>query len=216
MGRTGPLLMQGNGKLGSAIHSWSLPSIDTCPGSSSLCRKVCYATQHRFRFPKVKENLSWCLEQSRMDDFVDRMVREIKTSGVLVLRLHVAGDFYDAEYAGKWLDVMKRCPRVRFYGYSRSWRVPAIAAVLEKMAALRCCRLWYSIDSETGLPAFVPSGVRLAFLQIAEGGHPEQADLVFRTRKLRKLATLPIVCDQETKEGKADGLTCGACTRCFR
>lgn len=45
---------------------------------------------------------------------------------------------------------------------------------------------------------------------------PEQADLVFRTLKLRKLASLPIVCDNETVKGKAEGLTCGACTRCFR
>jgi len=216
MGRTGPLLSLGNGKLGAAIHSWSVPAIDTCPGSSSLCRAACYATRHRFRFQQVRDQLEWCLEQSRMADFVDRMVAEIRSCGVLVLRLHVAGDFYDAQYAEKWLAVTKRCPRVRFYGYSRSWRVPAIAAVLEKMAALRCCRLWYSVDSETDLPECVPPGVRLAYLQIAEGRIPEQADLVFRIRKLRKLTTLPIVCDQETTEGKASRITCGACTRCFR
>lgn len=216
MHRSTPLLMQGNGKLGNAIHVWSIPALDTCPGSSSICRTACYALRYRFRFAQVKERLDWNLRQSRRADFVDRMVAEIRAQGVLVLRLHVAGDFSDVPYAEKWLAIIRQAPRVRFYAYTRSWRVPAIAAVLEKMVALRAMRLWYSIDDETGVPPIVPAGIRLAFLQVRDGQIPAESDLVFRIQALRKLPSLPIVCDHETVDGKALKLTCGSCARCFR
>jgi Gene product 88 len=108
------------------------------------------------------------------------MVKEIRRKGVIVLRVHVSGDFASAEYAQKWLDIFKQCPKVRFYGYTRSYRIPAIVSVLEQMAALKNVHLWYSLDSETGTPEHVPSGVRLAYLQISEEDQPEQADLLFR------------------------------------
>lgn len=216
MQKTSGLLMQGNGKLGNAIHVWSLPALDTCPGSSSVCRTACYALRHRFRFAQVQDRLRWNWEQSRRDDFVDRMVTEIRSRGVLVLRLHVAGDFLDAEYAEKWLAIMMRSPRVRCYGYTRSWRIPSIATVLQNMASLHSMRLWYSIDAETGVPENVPPGVRLAYLQVTEGAVPPAANLVFRVPRLRALPSLPIVCDSETVEGKATSVTCGSCARCFR
>lgn len=77
--------------------------------------------------PNVKRRLEWCLMQSKRADFARRMIAEIKRKGVLVLRIHCAGDFMNEEYAEKWLSIMKACPRVRFYFYSRSWRIPEIA-----------------------------------------------------------------------------------------
>src|SRR5262249_10329558 len=146
----------------------------------------CYARGGRFQYPAVQERLRWNYSQSQRSDFAERMAREIRRRGILVLRLHVSGDYYDAAYAAKWLAVMRACPRVRFYFYTRSWRIPAIAAVLEQMAALRCCRAWYSTDRSTGVPERVPAGVRLAYLQVEEGEQPEPADLVFRVRRLRQ------------------------------
>jgi hypothetical protein len=111
--------MQGNTKLGSAIHIWSLPAIVTCPGSTELCRHWCYATSGRFRLESVKERLEWCYEQSLREDWVSRMVRELRRKGAIVVRVHVAGDFYSRAYAEKWLEVMHACPKVRYYWYSR-------------------------------------------------------------------------------------------------
>jgi len=37
------LLTRGNGKLGEGIRAWSLPAVETCPGRSDLCARVCYA-----------------------------------------------------------------------------------------------------------------------------------------------------------------------------
>jgi hypothetical protein len=217
MPRSPPSLLQlGNSKLGSAIHVWSIPAVETCPGSTVVCRGVCYALKHRFRFASVKRRLHSNWRQSLRADFVDRMTREIRASGVLVLRVHVSGDFYDADYARKWLAIVKRSPRVRFYAYTRSWRVPTILPVLQELAACRAMRLWFSTDDECGLPGATVPGTRVTFLQTTPAAAPEAADLVFRIRHLRKLPALPIVCDQETESGKRQGVTCGSCKRCFQ
>lgn len=175
---------------------------------------MCCATRHRFQFEAVKERLAWNWQRSQEPNFVSRMVTEIRKKGVMVLRVHSAGDFATPAYAEKWLSVMKQCPRTRFYGYSRSYCIPEIAAVLEKMAALRCCKLWYSVDRDTGLPDWIPPGVRLAHLQV-ERDEIVNADLVFRVRRLRKDKPigLPMVCPSEQPKKRV--ITCGGCRRCF-
>ncbi len=211
-----PLLLMGNGKLGRSIFHFDLPAVSTCPGRSRACQ-VCYATQGRFLFPQVRERLDWCYAQSRRADFAGRMADEVRRKGCLVIRIHCSGDFYSKEYAEKWLDVMRRGPQARYYFYTRSWRVPSIAAVLEEMARLPCCRAWWSIDYDTGVPGRVPTGVRLAYLQLREGEQPQTADLVFRVRRLRRQRlSLPLVCPHETPEGRARDSNCGNCGRCWR
>ena len=128
------MLVQGNGKLGQAISLWSLPAVSTCPGRSAICELWCYAKSGRFLLPTVKDRLQWNLAQTLRDDFVSRLVDEIRRKGVLVIRIHSSGDFDTAAYATKWMEIMKQCPQVRDYAYTRSYRVPEIAAVLEEMA----------------------------------------------------------------------------------
>jgi hypothetical protein len=213
------LLIRGNGKLGQAIHLWSLAAVKTCPGRSAICERWCYAGSNHFLLPSVQERLKWNLAQTRRGDFVARMVSEITRKGVLVIRIHVSGDFGSADYAEKWLEIMKQCPQVRYYAYTRSYRVPDIAAVLEEMAQLECCRLWYSIDAETGMPLHVPVGVRLAYLQVNDDT-PELCDLYFRVRRLRKERRhrigLTLICPHEMAHGQDRGVTCGSCQYCFK
>lgn len=215
MRRQRQLLTLGNQKLGDFIGIWSLPAVTTCPGATASCRAVCYADAGRYKFSSVRRRLKWNWTQSRRDDFEERMLREVRERGVITLRLHGSGDFYDREYAQKWLRILQRASRPRFFAYTRSWSIADIAPVLEEMAKLSCMRLWYSCDA-TGLPARVPPGVRLAYLQTDQGPVPPNADLVFRTRKLRKLPALPVVCSSETPHGKRTGVTCGSCARCFQ
>ncbi|WP_238537798.1 GP88 family protein, partial [Zavarzinella formosa] len=187
MGLVRGLLVQGNRKVGDAIHLFGLPAVTTCPGRTLVCEGCCYALRSRFRFQSVKDRLAWNLEQIKRDDFCGRMTKEIRRKGCLVLRVHSSGDFFNPEYAEKWLWIMKKVPKPRYYWYSRSWRIAEIAEVLEKMAALKQVRGWHGIDSETGTPQNVPKGIRTAYLQVDEDTPPEQADLVFRVRRLRKL-----------------------------
>ena len=212
------LLTVGNKKLGQSIHVWSLPALETCPGSTSFCRSACYANSGRYRFKSVRERLAWNLEQAQHQDFPWRMAKEIRRVGAIVVRVHVSGDFFDDEYAEKWLWIMRKSPRPRFYWYSRSWRCKAIRPILEKMAQLKCCKAWYSLDSEADQPDAVPPGIRLAYLQTQEAEEVKEvkADLVFRVRKLRSASRfgLPMVCPSEIV-GSPDDTNCGNCQFCF-
>lgn len=215
------LLAQGNLKLGRSIFHFDLPAVTTCPGRSPTCERVCYARESRFHLRTVKERLDWCFQQSLAEDFAGRMAEEIYRKGVLVVRLHVSGDFFNAEYAAKWLEVMRKCPTTRYYFYTRSWQVPEIANALEHMAGLECCRAWYSIDRDTGPPSSVPPGVRLAYLQVDEADLevPDRTDLMFRVRRLRRQSQpvgLPLVCPSETPLGRSRQVNCGNCAHCWK
>ena len=213
------LLTRGNGKLGESIHAWSIPAVTTCPGRSSLCEVACYATGGRFRTHAIQVRLAENLDAALADDFVPRVVAEVRRRGVHVLRVHVSGDFFSAEYAAKWLAIARRCRRTRFSGYTRSWRVPEVVPALARLAAVPNVRLWYSADAETGLPEDVPPGVRVAYLLAGPGDSPSGADLAFRTRRLRREPArrvgLTLVCPTENGTRHVADVTCTSCRQCF-
>ena len=214
----------GNSKLGRSglIWAFGLPSRATCPGRSEVCSRVCYSHRlERFR-PNVRALYERNLELSRWPDFASNMIREIGANHVRVLRVHVAGDFYSADYATKWLGVMRAMPMVTFFAYTRSWRVPGFADVFRDMAGLQNVRLWYSCDRETGVPDEVPEGVRLAWLMADGGDLPPRADLVFRVARLRRHPTKSLRCaagadapvcpvENGITGGRTDCSRCGTC-----
>src|SRR5262249_30108206 len=97
----------GNQKLGGSIAHFDLAPVSTSPGRSDVWERVCYARGVRFLYPAVRERLRWNYAQSRRPDFAERMAREIRRRGILVVRIHVSGDYYDPDYAAKWLAVMR-------------------------------------------------------------------------------------------------------------
>jgi len=214
-----PLLVKGNSKLGKSVWSWSLEAGRTCPGKSPACAKECYAAAGAYVYPSVIRGQRRRLRISRRPDFVDRMVREIHRVKPAVVRVHASGDFYSAAYVRAWVEVARLCPDVRFYAYTRSWRLPAIAAELRRLARLTNVRLWYSCDKDTGIPASKPARVRLAWMQTAEADVPPRSDLVFRVVRLRKRVAkrigLTMVCPVEN--GATGHRTdCGRCGVCWK
>jgi hypothetical protein len=210
------LLREGNSKLGEGIYTFSLPAMDTCPGSSPVCRKECYALRGRMRFLKASYNRS--LEASKAPGFASRMASEIRRRFVACVRIHVAGDFYSAAYVRAWVEVARACPGVRFFAYTRSWRIADMAAALAELALLKNVRLWYSCDRDTGVPGRVPARVRLAWMQAAADEVPPRADLVFRVMRLRRAVVkrvgLAMVCPVEN--GATGHRTdCGRCRVCL-
>ena len=169
------MLTPGNRKLGGRrIWGFGLPSgtPDACPGRSTTCRAHCYAAAvERYR-PAAAALYRRNLARSRRHDFARRVRAFLVAHAVAVVRVHTGGDFYSARYARAWLRVARRSPRVTFYFYTRSWRVPAIRPVVEEMAALPNCVAWYSCDRDTGVPADVPARVRLAWLATADDDAP--------------------------------------------
>jgi hypothetical protein len=86
------------------------------------------------------------------------------------------------------------------------------------MTFLPNVKVWYSADEETGVPANLPQGVRVAWMQTELDDEPEEVDLIFRVPSLRKMP-LPLavtVCPTETPTGKERGTTCSTCQLCWR
>lgn len=211
------LFCEGNEKLGAHVLTFSLPAIFTCTGSSGVCRTLCYVIrpQSHFNTDMVRDRYWQNWNTSLQPDFTDIVVaayKRLKRQEILT-RLHVSGDFYDAVYANKWLDIMKAVPQSTFWFYTRAWRDPVVRPVVEKMASLPNVQAWYSCDTETGRPDQVPARVRLSYLMIHERDIPSYAaDLYFRDRSLvnsiAKSVAGTLVCPAE------NGVTRTTCERC--
>ena len=218
------MLTQGNHKLGKRlIWSFSLPSArpDICIGMSALCQQHCYARRMERLRPAVLARYEANHRLSLAPGFARRVRAFLVGHDITVVRLHVGGDFFSREYARKWLRVMRRSPKVRFYFYTRAWRVDSIRDTLERMAALPNCRAWYSCDRETGVPTDVPPHVRLAWLSAEPGDvPPPSAGLVFRTRGLRRRQATHIggvrVCPAEDGVPRGEPVTCERCGSCWQ
>jgi hypothetical protein len=220
----GAMLTPGNKKLGGRlIWGFGLPSGTPaiCRGLTDLCREHCYARRAEQLRLVVRARYEKNLRLSRLPDFEHRVRYFILAHEVAVVRLHVGGDFFDAVYARKWLRVMRRLPAVRFFLYTRCWRDGAIRPVLERMAELPNCRVWYSCDRETGIPAMVPARVRLAWLMTgADEPPPAGMGLAFRIRRLRQQAQTRVagvrVCPEEDGVRRKAPVTCDRCGLCWR
>lgn len=215
-----------NDKLGK-IHSFDVPAKKTCPGKTPSCAAVCYASNGRYRTHRVRNRLEASLAFSKKSSFAQAMVALIEAEGADVMRLHSAGDVYSPAYARKWLEIMGALPGVKFYLYTRSWRVPAVRAVLNRMARLPNVRVWWSCDRDSGVPprSRTPENVRIAYLQSAAGDAPARADLVFRAHRLRRLPAADVpdasgsavkVCPTETGLPDAKSVTCRSCGYCWQ
>ena len=153
----------GNTKLGK-MPNFSISAGSTCPGKSEFCQG-CYAQKGFFQMPRLKSSYAQNLEATQGDTFVDAMIGHIQqaTRKVKVFRIHVSGDFYSATYIRKWIQIVKALPEVRFYAYTRSWRVKTIKPALEELRALPNMQLFASMDITIIEPA--PEGWRVATIE---------------------------------------------------
>ena len=211
----------GNSKLGPAIFSWSIPAISTCPGASNLCRSACYAAKGFFRMPSVERTHQQNKEFSTTNRFVPWFKHELIRKGVTICRLHCAGDCYDEIYTRKLYEIVKTSPNVKFYMYTRSWRVPELLPILKALGSLPNMHLWWSVDRETGVAPFDPH-IRQAYMAINDADAATvgpNVDLVFRNKPktVAKSFNGVIVCPVENGVTHASGFnhTCTTCRLCF-
>lgn len=210
------MLTRGNSKLGK-IYNWSIPAIKTCPGRSKLCEALCYAAEGFFLMPSVKNVYAKNWRTARTKSFADRMIAEIHKKKCDIVRIHVAGDFFDATYIRKWAKIIKACPETRFYAYTRSWRVKRLTKALKELAALENLQLWWSVDKETGRGPNHPR-IKQAYLATDDTDVPAfPVDLVFREKveTVMKKVDGVQVCPYETGL-KIEKITCQTCKICFK
>ena len=159
------MLTPGNKKLGGhLIWGFGLPSgtAKLCPGMTPTCRRVCYAVRLQGFRPQAARLYRRNLKLSKRKDFVKRVRSFIIAQGIRVVRIHTGGEFHSAKYAHKWGRIIAKSPKVKFFTYTRAWRVPVIRTELEALAALPNLALWYSCDRDSGMPEHIPPRVRVA------------------------------------------------------
>lgn len=216
-------LQHGNSKLGK-IWQWSIPAIDSCPGSSQLCRNECYACKGFYNYPSVEDSLQANFRLAKSMAFVPTISRFIAKRSPDTVRIHVSGDFYSEGYLKKWSRVVRNNPGTLFYAYTRSWRSrsgdtsPWLGRLLE-FASEPNVRLWFSCDSETGAPPRSRK-VRRAYMATSDYDSPSfLVDLVFRTNTGTELKRDPrtsvLVCPVEQGLSGSHDLQCSSCRLCF-
>lgn len=108
---------------------WNLPAVKTCPFRTPHCEEKCYARKAEQAYPDCLPSRMRNLEESKRDDFVDRAVytilnaiRHDRKHRKIVVRIHESGDFYNKEYAMKWLKVAEtlKHENVVFIAYTKS------------------------------------------------------------------------------------------------
>lgn len=141
-----------NSKLGKGFGNFNLPILETCPGATEMCRRVCYGRKGNFLFPAVQNRANLNYEGAQRSDFVATIANQIRRSKMKVLRLHSTGDFFDPNYALAWASIALACPSVQFGAYTRSWSVSTkFVSRLREFADLPNVQLFLSVDEGDSL-----------------------------------------------------------------
>jgi hypothetical protein len=84
-------------------------------------------------FDNVKQCNRERFKISMTDEFVPRIIAELRRSRAPAMRVHVVGDYYSPAYTRKWIEIVQAFPDIHFFGSTRSWRVPKITKTIERL-----------------------------------------------------------------------------------
>lgn len=151
---------KGNNKIGKNVYTFSttpgLPENGgTCPGASEWCIAHCYAARLQ-RYPSAAAR--WAENAQAVDA---GLMPEVPAKA-REYRIHVAGDFDSVPYIEAWIALAESRPDVKFWGYTRSWRVNALLPALDRLRAGANVQLFASLD--LSIETLPPEGWRVAFI----------------------------------------------------
>lgn len=140
------------------IYNFNQPAFRTCPGSSDWCVEHCYADKGFFPLLRKRHE-----ESSKRAHRSKALIEEIlELPEGAWIRAHASGDFDTAAYILKWKMAAQLRPDLRFWAYTRSWRIPALLPFLEELRALPNFQLFASIDPT--IAELPPEGWRVAWI----------------------------------------------------
>lgn len=110
--------------------TWSLPCKITCPYSTEMCRKRCFAQKNQY-FKSVLNSRMRNLEETKKETFVKDMIdwfeyqlsRKKMEGKKIFVRIHTSGDFYSYKYFEKWYKIashFKGNNKILFQAYTKS------------------------------------------------------------------------------------------------
>ncbi len=96
------------------VGIFNLPALMTCT-PSDWCKENCYALQGRFLWKTIKEAHYRNYVKSLDPDFIWRMIQELRRrKSLLYIRVHISGDFYNADYVIQWAAIASAFPNIIF------------------------------------------------------------------------------------------------------
>jgi len=124
--------MKKSSQNGIDVYNFGIPAflsetgLKTCP-MAGVCATGCYARSGTYRFGNVKNAYEERLKFTQSEFFIPRLVNEVQAKYMkaldkghqCIIRIHDSGDFYSNKYAMDWMLIMKQCPDVRFYAYTK-------------------------------------------------------------------------------------------------
>ena len=201
------LLARGNTKLGRLIFSFSVEAIENCPGSTSLCRSLCYAVGGNHNWASVRRMHRRNAAALKRGAFISRMIKEIRSKQAQVIRIWASGDFADRDSIASWLSIVQACPQVTFYVYTRSYRVPKLVRSLIRLGGQPNVQMYWSADRETGRP-LPPAGIRTCYLSVDDDDEPTyKVDLVFLGISVKRSANGWVVITARSAQSRPESTT---------
>lgn len=114
-------ISKGNIKLHD-VTSFSLPPVTTCR-KDAPCKKDCYACKIQRLRPAVKAayERNYKLLKENPESVFKQLEAHLFT--VRFFRFHVSGDFYNAEYFSKVMDLARSCNWCRFIAFTKQYEI---------------------------------------------------------------------------------------------
>lgn len=132
---------KGNAKLGKNVYTFSLPSGFTCPGANECLSKSdrktgkitdgketkfrCFSASQEALYKNVREQRWHNFEAIKIamkqdEESLTNLIKESIPSKANIIRIHVAGDFFNQNYFDAWMYAAKDMPSKTFYFYTKS------------------------------------------------------------------------------------------------
>ena len=120
---------RGNGKL-PFLHISTLPGAGHCPGAGE-CLKFCYsfkAWRYPYGFARQFINSALLSTAEGRAAVLASLDKATARQDSITVRLYVDGDFSSAEILEYWMHALRARPKIRAYGYSKSFKLFAAYA----------------------------------------------------------------------------------------
>ena len=122
------------------MYTFSLPSGYSCPQAGICLSKAdretgkvtdgketvvrCFSASDESRSPQARTQRWYNFDLLRHHEHysldMSSLIQQSIPDDAEVIRIHVAGDFYNQRYFDGWLDVARMMPHIRFYAYTKS------------------------------------------------------------------------------------------------
>ena len=139
------------------FNSFGLPSEESCPGCTEVCKVVCYAADSEYADTELalERNYELLKKHQTVEEMTalisEMMTRYVKNADNLEIpqderrfRVHWSGDFFSVDYAKAWRNAILENPDIKFMIFTHSFQ-PDVN-VLPVLSGLKNAELFLSVD----------------------------------------------------------------------